>query len=162
MAVHVDEWVLASIVGGLGLQVDDVQAMQRGETIDLLLLGDDMVNIAKTNNERTVAMDPHEFFRFNRATYVHDHDLSGTMTVHFQHGDAVDPAFMFNVVDDTRVAWLGTNHVLLWEGMPRTRVFWDTNEAAHNAWMDDDTVSLESVSTDDDRYSDSFVEVLRE
>lgn len=74
------------------LEIKDVSELQFGDKLRLLILGDNMNRI----NQNKIC-DPKSYFKYNFATYVHSHELTGTLILHLANSDITIEDFEFDI-----------------------------------------------------------------
>ena len=61
------------------LTIGDIRKLKKGDTVPLLIMDRNYLDIAFAKNKGNTLYTPVRFFRSNKATYIHDADLHGTI-----------------------------------------------------------------------------------
>jgi len=65
------------------LTIKDIRSLKQGDTIKVLLLHRNVMDVVEQTNQNGVVTRPKRFFRKSCATYTHQKDMSGTIDFGF-------------------------------------------------------------------------------
>lgn len=85
------------------LQIKDICNLPTGTNIPVLVLDRNVLDIAECQdtNEVNCTYPPSQFFRHNRATYIHKDELTGDIIFHWESKDSNKIIFEFHIEYDT-------------------------------------------------------------
>ncbi|QKF94829.1 hypothetical protein QKU48_gp1371 [Fadolivirus algeromassiliense] len=81
------------------LHIQDIANMKKGDKLKVLVMDRNLCDIVLDpfTNPPNCIISPKQFFRFNSATYTHDHDLTGKITFHWRDDDFTESPFEFHI-----------------------------------------------------------------